>query len=300
LNWFSFLDIMFQRFWYEFGRCLRETGQALDRVGLRALEKPLYKEPFSRHRNVMNLYEQHPDISPDCFVAPNASVIGNVAMGRKASVWYGAVVRGDMNQVEVGPYSVVGDRAVLHTTKSVEGKPAAICKVGAYVQVGPGAVLQSCIVEDRAKIGAGAVVMEGALVEEYAQVAEGAVVHPGRRIPKGQLWAGNPAVFVRNLSQTEMAAHEPEAEESADLAGEHAHEFLPYTTAYQQAEALALGSVDKALAAIEADQTAKDAGKPTERQLTLEEREVENLVRPAPGLHPPGDKTWGDYNPTAR
>jgi len=80
--------------------------------------------------------------------------------------------------------------------------------------------------------------MEGALVETTAKVAEGAVVHPGRRIPAGQLWAGNPAVFIRDLSKTELADAAGHAEEAADLATEHAHEFLPFNTAYQQAEAL--------------------------------------------------------------
>ena len=81
--------------------------------------------------------------------------------------------------------------------------------------------------------------MEGALVEEFAHVADGAVVHPGRRVPKGQLWAGNPAVFVRALSKEEMAALEAEEEERADLGTEHSHEFLPQGSAYLDAEAVA-------------------------------------------------------------
>lgn len=277
---------------YEVGRMVRETGQALDRVGLRALEKPIFKENFSRHRSVMNLYEHHPNLSPDSFIAPNASVIGNVTMGRKATVWYGAVVRGDLNNVEVGAYTTIGDRAVIHTAKSVEGKVAAVTKIGEHVQIGSGALLQSCVVESRAKIGSGAVVMEGALVEEYAQVADGAVVHPGRRIPKGQLWAGNPAVFVRNLTKNEMGHHESEAEATADLAAEHMHEFLPYTTAYQNAERS--GVADASLEGLEAEQAGLDEGKQSGRILTLAEREVEDLVRPAPGLNPPPGRTFTD------
>jgi hypothetical protein len=107
-------------------------------------------------------------------------------------------------------------------------------------------------VEDYAVIGAGAVVMEGALVEQAAKVGEGAVVHPGRRIPGGQLWAGNPAVYVRDLTKTELAEAEGHAEEVAKDAAEHAEAFLPYTTAYQQAEALGLEGVEKHVAAIKA------------------------------------------------
>jgi len=131
---------------YELGRMARETGQALDHVGLRALEKPIFKETFSRHRAVMNLYEHHPDVATDSFIAPNASVVGNVFVGTGASVWYGAVVRGDLNKVYIGPGSSVGDRAVLHTSKSVEGKPDASCTIGQHVRIGAGALLQSCVV----------------------------------------------------------------------------------------------------------------------------------------------------------
>ncbi len=94
--------------------------------------------------------------------------------------------------------------------------------------------------EDGAEIGAGAIVMEGALVEKGARVAEGAVVHPGRRIPSGQVWGGNPAVYVRDLDKTEAASVEGHAEGEATAAEEHAAEFLPYTTAYQTAERLNL------------------------------------------------------------
>lgn len=154
-----------------------------------------------------------------------------------------------MNYVEIGGYSNVQDRAVIHTSKTVEGKVAAVCKIGDYVTIGPGAVLQSCIVESHVKIGAGAVVMEGALVEEFSYVADGSVVHPGRRIPHGQVWAGNPAVFVRNLTKAEMAAIEQEAEEMADLAAEHAHEFLPVGNVYADAEKKGLVSDKGAVAA---------------------------------------------------
>lgn len=225
-----------QRVFYELGRALRETGQAIDRIGLRMLEKPLFKEPFSRHRNIMNLYNKHPWTSPDVFVAPNASVIGHVDINVKSSVWYGAVVRGDMAPVDIGAYTSVGDRAVITTSKSVEGKTDAATRIGDYVEIGPGALLQSCTVLSRAKIGAGAIVMEGALVEENAVVDDGAVVHPGRRIPKGQLWAGNPAVFVRDLAKSEIAGIEHHCEEIAENAGDHAHEFLPVGTVYQHAE----------------------------------------------------------------
>ena len=179
--------------------------------GLRALEKPIFKEPFSRHRPVQNLFERAPFVDVSVFVAPSASVVGRVHINMHASVWYGAVVRGDLNDVVIGAYSSIGDRAVLHTTKSVEGHVAAATTVGQFAAIGPGAVLHSCTVEDYAVVGPGAMVMEGARVESYAQLGAGAVVHPGRRIPGGQLWEGNPAKYVRDLTKAELAVVEAHA-----------------------------------------------------------------------------------------
>jgi carbonic anhydrase/acetyltransferase-like protein (isoleucine patch superfamily) len=257
-------------------------------------------------------------VAPDAFVAPNATVVGRVAVNAQSSVWYGAVVRGDLNTVTIGKYTAIQDRAVVHTAASVEGHVEANTLVGSYVLVGectlralacgraflrscvpflfysasplsflpllppscdpatvcvkqsailtlelhhpsltrrhagPGALLQSCTIQDYAVVGAGAIVMEGALVEKHARLGEGSVVHPGRRIPSGQLWSGNPAVFVRDLSKTEIAEAEGHAQEVAQEAAVHAAEFLPYSTAYRQAEALKIDELDQALAAIKA------------------------------------------------
>lgn len=246
-------------FLYGLGRALRETGAAIDRIGLQAIEKPIFKEPFSRHRTIMNLYHKRPAVETDVFVAPNAAIVGNVSIATKSSVWYGSVIRGDLNDVEIGAYTSIGERAVVSTVASTEGHVAAITKIGNYVQVGPSAQLQSCIIEDNAVIGAGAIVMEGAYIEAHAYVADGAVVHPGRRVPAGQYWAGNPAKYVRDLSKDELAHAEHAAQDTTSIAGEHHSEFLPYTTAYQQAERLGLDSqnmVDSAVAEIKKRQNA--------------------------------------------
>jgi len=94
----------------ELGRALRESGAALDAAGLRALEKPLFKEPFARHRPVSALGDLAPSVSPDAFVAPSATVVGDVTLGPRAAVMYGAVVRGDLAPVALGAGSVVGAR----------------------------------------------------------------------------------------------------------------------------------------------------------------------------------------------
>lgn len=290
---------MLKRFTYELGRCLRETGSAIDRVGLRAIERPVFKEPceFFRHtpraarhvcRGCLACLQHASDmrVRCSCTPPPRAEPVREAPGGGEqrvcGSVRDGDWTRADPAQIvcvvwrrgagrrercrgafertvapplhppaplcmlrvsylvlalwtQIGGYTNIGDRAVISTTKSVEGRPAATCRIGDYVTVGPGAILQSCTIENGVKIGAGAVVMEGALVESHAIVGAGAVVHPGRRIPSGQLWAGNPAAFVRNLTKEEMASFEGDAEFVADLGGEHSHEFLPEGTAYKSA-----------------------------------------------------------------
>jgi len=108
---------------------------------------------------------------------------------------------------------------------------------------GPGAVLQSCTVENAASIGAGAVVMEGALVESQAIVSPGAVVHADQRIPSGEVWAGAPARFVRKITAEEAASTEGNAEAQADGAKAHAEMFFEEGAAYREAEGVGRGKI---------------------------------------------------------
>jgi len=209
------------------GRAVAEAGAAADSLGLRVLNVAAHKEPFSRHRSVANLFGRHPAVEADVFVAPSATVVGRVVLQARSSVGYGAVVRGDNADVHVGRCSHVGDRAVLSTAAAVEGHVEPALTVGNHVVIGAGALLQSCTVEDGAAIGAGAVALEGSLVERAGQLAPGAVLHSGRRVPAGQLWGGNPAVFVRELSKAELAGAEGAAEAAAENAALHAAAFPP-------------------------------------------------------------------------
>lgn len=227
-----------KRILFELGRALRETGNQIDRIGLRAIDKPIFKEPFSRHRSVMNLFQKYPVIENNAFIAPSATVVGQVQILDSSSVWYGAVVRGDFNAVEIGAYTSVGAGAVVQSAPTADGHAPATIRIGDHVTIGPGAVLQGCTVGNEASIGAGAVVMEGALVEAGAIVAPGAVVHPDQRIPAGQVWGGNPARFERKLTPEEVASTEGNAEAHADAARDHAEMFFPEGTAYREAEGL--------------------------------------------------------------
>jgi len=196
----------------------------------------IYKEVFSRHRPVMNIFEKNPVLAVDTFVAPNASIIGQVLTHDKSSVWYGAVMRADKSKIKLGFCSNIQDRAVITCTSELESGYPSDVEIGNYVTIGQGAILSSCIILDETYIGMNAIVQEGSIIESKVVVAAGSVIPPGTLIPTGQYWAGNPAVFVRQLSDKEKQNLEGIAEEYSRLASEHKDEFLPYGTLYQQTE----------------------------------------------------------------
>jgi carbonic anhydrase/acetyltransferase-like protein (isoleucine patch superfamily) len=143
---------------------------------------------------------RQPRIHPDTWIDPSAQVIGDVEIEAGASVWPGAVLRGDEdNYVRLGRNSNVQDGAVLHVTGRFP------CVIGAGVTVGHRAVVHGSVVGDDARIGIGAIVLNGAVVEAGAQVGAGALVPPGKVVPAGWLVMGVPARPVREMSPEELA-----------------------------------------------------------------------------------------------
>jgi carbonic anhydrase/acetyltransferase-like protein (isoleucine patch superfamily) len=132
-----------------------------------------------------------PEIHPDAFVAPGAVVVGRVRLGREASVWYGCVLRGDVDAITVGEQSNLQDLTVVHVD---EGRPAII---GPRVGVGHRCLLHGCVIEEECLIGMGAIVLSGAVVERGSVVGAGALVTEGMRVPAGSLALGVPARVVR-------------------------------------------------------------------------------------------------------
>lgn len=155
------------------------------------------------------------------FVAPSASVIGDVTLGSNSSIWYGATVRGDVNKLTIGEYSSIGDRAVVHVAK-IQGDFST--SIGNHVTVGPCAVVHACVLQDKVIIGASAQVLDGSVVESLSMVAAGSVVTPGTKVTGGELWAGSPAKKVRALTDEEKAAIAEMATDQAELAAMHAFE----------------------------------------------------------------------------
>ncbi len=142
-----------------------------------------------------------PRIHPSAWIAPNAIVVGNVEIGAEASIWFGVVLRGDMNLIHVGARSNVQDNTVVHVNAAAEHR----CWIGDGVLVGHAAIIHACTLEDGAFVGMGATVLDGAVVEGGGVLAAGALLSPNKRLPAGELWAGAPARRVRALSEAERA-----------------------------------------------------------------------------------------------
>jgi len=161
---------------------------------------------------IRELPGRKPRVDPDAYVDPSAQVIGDVTVEAGASVWPGAVLRGDQdNYVKLGRNSNVQDGAVLHVT------PEFPCVVGDNVTIGHCAVVHACTIKDNSRIGTGAVVLNGAVVEESAQVAAGALVPPGSVVPSGWLVMGVPAKPVRKMNPEEVEDIQRNAREYVDL-----------------------------------------------------------------------------------
>jgi gamma-carbonic anhydrase len=164
-----------------------------------------------------------PRIDPQAFVAPGARLIGDVEIGPDASIWYNCVLRGDVNRISVGARTNIQDGSVIHVDSPKPGHEAGNPTIiGVEVLIGHLAMVHGCILHDRAFVGLGAIVMDGCEIESEAMLAAGAMLTPGKRIPAGQLWAGRPAKYVRDLSPQELAGQREGVAHYVALAKAHA------------------------------------------------------------------------------
>lgn len=136
-----------------------------------------------------------PQIPEDCFIAPNATVVGDVVMGAQCSVWFNAVVRGDVNKIRMGDKVNVQDGACIHCTYQKAGTI-----IGNNVSIGHNAIVHGCTVEDNVLIGMGAIVMDRARIGTGSIIAAGAVVLEDTDVAPGSIYAGVPAKKVKNIS----------------------------------------------------------------------------------------------------
>ena len=157
----------------------------------------------------MNCLRTYKGISPTLgvrvYVDSAATVIGDVALGDDVSIWPGAVLRGDVHHIRIGARSNVQDGSIVHVTHDGPYSPGGLPTIiGADVTVGHGAVIHACTIEDFCLIGMGSTVLDGATIKTYGFVGAGSVIPPGKVVGERELWLGNPAKFVRRLSDQQI------------------------------------------------------------------------------------------------
>ena len=150
--------------------------------------------------NILPFRGVWPRIAGDAYVAPGASVIGDVEIGAGSSVWFGCTVRGDMASIRIGAGSNIQDGSIIHVSSDDLGTV-----VGDDVVVGHMCLIHACTLEDRSFVGSTACILDGAVVESDAMVAAGSLLLGGRRVKSGELWAGRPAQHLRDLRAEEIA-----------------------------------------------------------------------------------------------
>lgn len=159
----------------------------------------------------------HPDISSDCFIAENATIVGDVTIGKKCSIWFNAVVRGDVHYIRIGSYCNIQDGSVIHCT--YEKAPT---EIGNFVNIGHRALVHGCTLHNHILIGMGAIVMDHAVVEDYVIVAAGAVVLENMRCESGYIYAGVPARKVKPISDAQR-----------EMLGKLPHNYVMYASWYE-------------------------------------------------------------------
>ena len=149
---------------------------------------------------ILPVLDKSPSWGENCFIAPNATIVGEVQMGNNCSVWFNAVIRGDVNSISIGNDSNIQDGAVIHATYQ-----KASTFIGNRVSIGHNAIVHGCTLEDHVLVGMGAIVMDDVVVEEYCIIAAGSVVLERTICESGFLYAGIPAKKIKPVTEEQRA-----------------------------------------------------------------------------------------------
>ncbi len=147
-----------------------------------------------------------PSVDESCFVADSARVTGDITLQNDVNVWYGTVMRGDVEAINIGARTNIQDNSVVHTSN---GYP---CKIGEDVTVGHGAIIHGATIEENCLIGMGAIVLDGVHIEKNVIIGAGALIPPGKRIAANSLVVGSPGKVVRELTEEEISGIKKSAE----------------------------------------------------------------------------------------
>lgn len=149
---------------------------------------------------ILPVKDKHPKWDENCFIAPNATIVGDVVMGKNCSVWFNAVIRGDVNSITIGDDTNIQDGAVIHATYL---KAATV--IGDRVSVGHNAIVHGCTLKDHILVGMGAIIMDNAIVEPYCIIAAGALVLENTQCESGYIYAGTPAKKIKPITEEQRA-----------------------------------------------------------------------------------------------
>lgn len=149
---------------------------------------------------ILPVKDAFPFIGEHTFIAPNCTLVGDVTIGDHCSIWFNAVVRGDVNYIKIGNYSNVQDNVTIHGTYEKNGTD-----IGNYVNIGHNALIHGCVIEDYSLIGMGAIIMDRAIVQSHVIIAAGAVVLENTVCEAGFLYAGVPAKKIKPLTDEQKA-----------------------------------------------------------------------------------------------
>ncbi len=148
---------------------------------------------------ILPVKDKIPVIGTDCFIAENATIVGDVSIGNQCSVWFNAVIRGDVNSITIGDFTNIQDGVIVHCTYQ---KAATV--IGHHVSVGHSAVIHGCTLHNYILVGMSAIVMDHATVEDYCIIAAGSVVLENTHCESGYIYAGTPAKKLKAVSEVQM------------------------------------------------------------------------------------------------
>ncbi|MEQ9115947.1 MAG: gamma carbonic anhydrase family protein [Rickettsiales bacterium] len=168
--------------------------------------------------NIFPYFKSKPKIDKSAFIAPTASIVGDVTIGKHSGIWFNSVVRGDVAKVRIGDYTNVQDGTVIHVSRGGDGDTI----IGDYVTIGHKAMIHACTLEDNCFVGMSAIIMDNAVVESGGWVATGALITENKVVRAGEIWAGYPAKLFRKLTDAEQKHIRVSAENYA----KHAQEYV--------------------------------------------------------------------------
>lgn len=145
---------------------------------------------------IKSVNNKSPQIPDDCYIAENATIVGDVSIGKQCSIWFNAVIRGDVHYIKIGNKVNIQDGAVIHAT--YQKSPT---NIGNKVSIGHNAIVHGCTIHDNVLVGMGSIIMDDCVVESNSIVAAGAVVTKNTRIESGSIYAGVPAKKVKDISE---------------------------------------------------------------------------------------------------